>query len=479
MIVVVLLLLLLLFEEDQVSSFSTTTTTTTTSTSTSTSTIPMRVASWNVLSQQSVKVDMEMETKLQQQQNRRQQKHLLQEEVEDEDDDDQEDDEEEEDYLEWKYRKPLISKILLNTLNADIICLQEVDTIMLQELMDDVGEYYTSCCVCTNDEVKVDGDDDDCQNVIILVRKDCPFQIKQCKVLSSTSILAVLECCNTFLYVANVHLQSTKGQLVASFGNDSRHEQLKTVLQSIASEEFGASKDANIVVAGDFNMLRYNPFHQKLREGNFISLDDDDNDDYDEPSFPPLVDPYYDLQQKEQDCVPLYTSGGPKKKSYTYVKPDPLYLQKTTKGGSIVDYIFTTSYERAYLCHTESKFKASIDWPSADNPSDHVPIAIDMEVHVAANTNTTTTTTTTATATKNAEDDKNKKYDSQAQPEATDKTPSATTTSTTTKTPTTTTKDKRRQPKPSDEEVELAARYAAIPDIGERAYRILLDLDMV
>jgi hypothetical protein len=460
-IIIVVVLLL-----HQVWSFSTTTTTTTTITSTSTPTIPIRIASWNVLSQQSVKVDME--TKHQQQQNRLQQKHLLQQQEDDEDDqeDQQDDDEEEEDYLEWEYRKTLITKTLLNTLDADIICLQEVDTSMLKELMDDVGEY-TSCCVCTNDEVEVDVDDD-CQNVIILVRKDCPFQIKECKVLSSTSILAVLECCNTFLYVANVHLQSTKGQLVASFGNDPRHEQLKTVLRSIALEECGATKDANIVVAGDFNMLRYNPFHQKLRDGNFISLDADNE----ESSFPPLVDPYYDLQQKEQECVPLYTSGGPKKKSYTYVKPDPLYLQKTTKGGSIVDYIFTTSYERAYLCHTESKFKASIDWPSPDNPSDHIPIAIDMEVQVAATTNTNTTTTEAAT--ENAEDDKNKKVDSTVQPEATDNSVQVTGTTTTT-----TTKDKRRQPKPSDEEAELAARYAAIQDIGERAYRILLDLDMV
>jgi hypothetical protein len=40
-------------------------------------------------------------------------------------------------------------------------------------------------------------------------------------------------------------------------------------------------------------------------------------------------------------------------------------------------------------------------------------------------------------------------------------------------------KDRRRQPKSSDVEAKLAAKYAAIEDIGERAYTILKDLAMI
>ena len=36
-------------------------------------------------------------------------------------------------------------------------------------------------------------------------------------------------------------------------------------------------------------------------------------------------------------------------------------FKKTAKGGSILDYIFNTSYSKAYLCHTDSKFKDSIE----------------------------------------------------------------------------------------------------------------------
>ena len=37
----------------------------------------------------------------------------------------------------------------------------------------------------------------------------------------------------------------------------------------------------------------------------------------------------------------------------------------------------------------------------------------------------------------------------------------------------------RRQPKPAKEEAALAAKYAAIEDVGERAYIILVDLGMI
>ena len=37
----------------------------------------------------------------------------------------------------------------------------------------------------------------------------------------------------------------------------------------------------------------------------------------------------------------------------------------------------------------------------------------------------------------------------------------------------------RQQPRPPEEEARLAAKYAAIEDLGERAFAILVDLDMV
>ena len=38
---------------------------------------------------------------------------------------------------------------------------------------------------------------------------------------------------------------------------------------------------------------------------------------------------------------------------------------------------------------------------------------------------------------------------------------------------------RRQQPKSSEEEAKLAAKYGAIEDLGERAYTILCDLNMV
>ena len=37
----------------------------------------------------------------------------------------------------------------------------------------------------------------------------------------------------------------------------------------------------------------------------------------------------------------------------------------------------------------------------------------------------------------------------------------------------------RKQPKSPQQEARLAAKYAAIDDLGERAYTILKDLDMI
>jgi endonuclease/exonuclease/phosphatase family metal-dependent hydrolase len=396
------------------------------SSSTSTGNFLLRIASWNILSQQSIEATTAASSSSSSPPR-----------------------------FEWRDRKRQLENILLSDdeqslSKFDVICLQEVDVALFPDLLSSLSSEYHSILPTIDQR----NNESSASCVATLIRKTCRYQVKSTISPTSTpdSLIVVLEDTQSSslsasaspLYLANVHLKGTASRnndksKIATFGRtgsgsipeDPRKEQLQTVARTILHEHqqhHGTQTPPSIIIAGDFNMLRYNPFHQQLMDGTLLGMK--------------FVDPYYQNQQADIESTPLFPTRQ-SRTSWTYTKPDPLFLKKTAKGGSIIDYIFTTlKVTNTYLCHPQCHYEGSVEWPSADYPSDHIPIAVDVEMEALGQA---------------------KFKDTKAS--------SVRTSIITTK--------HRQQPKSPEEEARLAARYAAIDDLGERAYQILVDLKMV
>lgn len=182
-----------------------------------------------------------------------------------------------------------------------------------------------------------------------------------------------------YLYICSVHLNADTDSdpKQTAHLNMIRQKQLKSILKRInlackLTEQI--IKESPIVIAGDFNMLRENPLLETLVDGSLTGS----------PSaYVSLTDAYLEAERHKQYSIPVYLDESPVEceNERNSTKRDQ-HLVKTYKGGSILDYIWTSENVKVVntlLYHPKSTILGPEKWPCVDHPSDHLPIGIDLE----------------------------------------------------------------------------------------------------
>jgi mRNA deadenylase 3'-5' endonuclease subunit Ccr4 len=443
--------------------------------------------------------------------------------------------------LEWKDRKQQIVDQIQNNLHADIVCLQEIDIDLFPDLQMALQPTYqgtiqttstttTASTTTTTDANMTHEQTQAAFATAIFVRDTCPLQIQRVETVSPVAMIAVLTVKDTLtpqtpLYLCNVHLEpdtsfnsarrprDNNNNKVFDFTknkDDPRMELLQSVLEHVVQQCQKDNHNNNknmaaqvpIVLAGDFNMLPIHPFHASLTKGTFGIFQQKHNKDHNNKNSDKdhkmniqLQDSFQMAETNQREALSLYPVE-PKKAAWTYTKPVPKFLKKTFKGGTILDYIWTSDAVRVtntYLCHSNCMNKGPEEWPSKDYPSDHIPIAIDIDIDNILNVdeqnterkdNTITNKDTLQEDTSNSDNNNSggsiqtptNKIDDVVDRTASPPTPTPIPADSSAKDP------KRKyqpQPRTSQAETKLAKKYAAISDVGERAYQILLDLGMI
>lgn len=243
-------------------------------------------------------------------------------------------------YLDWTHRQSLILSRLENV-NADIICLQEVQLDIWPELLEQLESYDTAI------QNVSDGHNIACA---ILVRKESPYAIERIESRSRV-LLAILRHENNakkHIYLGSVHLEAG-----IKDGNDmQRYHQLKSLFKRLrhhCSLDSVQLEEAPIILAGDFNMLRSNLMYTCLLEGN-------------------LQHP-----EKAKSKAPI-----------SIVKfCDSIPLPMTFAKGYALDYIFTSDVINVEAPLPPLPCAATCIpqlWPSQEHPSDHLPIGVVLRI---------------------------------------------------------------------------------------------------
>jgi mRNA deadenylase 3'-5' endonuclease subunit Ccr4 len=269
--------------------------------------------------------------------------------------------------LDWEYRKSIIIPRLLE-MDADIICLQEVQVDLWQDLYQTFQEHNYNGVI-----QNVTGG----HNVAsaLLIKDSCPLQLERLESRSRV-LIAVLHDPRQQLkvYLANVHLEAGEKE----GDNLQRYHQLKSLFKRL-SRQIQADNilldEASIIMAGDFNMLRTNPLHSFMTQGLLQSPEQLKN----LPAFSTiqLFDAYLDFQDDDA-CQPrlskiLFFSSNNNKTEV---------LQRTYAMGDVLDYVWhsrSLTVQDTLLFHPLACNTFPQKWPSQDHPSDHLPIGVDFE----------------------------------------------------------------------------------------------------
>ena len=259
-------------------------------------------------------------------------------------------------YMDWSYRRPRIIERITRE-SADIVCLQEVQLDLWVYLRDELKErgYTASIVQKVNRGLRV--------TTVILVHDRRQYQWKVTKVESRSRVLLVtLECqpstsCGTssnskntepyFIFLGNVHLSAGRKEFVT------RYQQVKSMLQRLVLHTQRSSPpqldEPFVLLMGDWNTLSTDPLHHLITTG---TLPEDHGLPQLYPNLPLL--PLHDINQSQEQKQ----SNG---------------LNWTHTCGEILDYIFASSSVRVVSVWS-TNHGTNLPIPSADFPSDHVPI---------------------------------------------------------------------------------------------------------
>lgn len=271
-------------------------------------------------------------------------------------------------WLEWEYRKSLIVDKLLDVdgMNADIVCLQEVDVDLFPDLQERLHQTYDSVIqkVGRNHNVAT----------VTFVRTTCPFRIVRNESRSRAQIVVLETDTNgstserpSRLYLCNVHLDAganKRDPKLRQYHQDQRRNQLRKLLHRLdlqCKRDFTTNKEVPVVIAGDFNMLRSNPLHESLESGSLIVN-----------GTVRLQDAYLESERLEHGSKTTFPTPKGKRRRR---------LVKTFGGGSLLDYIWTSDQVQVLdtlVFHPGSLHHGVEAFPSEDHPSDHLPIGIDI-----------------------------------------------------------------------------------------------------
>lgn len=318
------------------------------------------------------------------------------------------------DHLQWEYRKDRIVELLVgngdieddhNGMNADLVCLQEVQVDLWPDLLASLSHHYTGILQKAGRPSAIHR-----HNVAtaVLVRHSCPLKVERVE-SRSRAMIAVLKETKNYdnndgaeeeevensslrrLYLATVHLdadrRTTRRQLASTLQGrgpqSQRQNQLRSLLKRLrrhCEQDNIRFKEAPLVLAGDFNMIQDNPLYKMLQNGDLAPVIGGDEDDDDGLQ---LVDTYQEAWQAGRSSKIVHHSDN----DSTYVgnekwKEGLKTLRKTFGSGSIIDYIWTSKQIKVkdtLVFHPSSLTTARESWPSKAFPSDHVPIGIDLE----------------------------------------------------------------------------------------------------
>jgi CCR4-NOT transcription complex subunit 6 len=278
-------------------------------------------------------------------------------------------------HLEWSHREPLILD-RLRSIQADVVCLQEVQIDIwnhhhdgLQQRLQNELQYSTTLLQNVTNQHPV--------STAILIHQDSGITLRRAESRSRV-LLAVLEVpsTNTFegatapssapslLYLANVHLDAGSG-----LEHDvTRYHQIKSLLKRLQHhiqldrqeiENIGDAVDPAVILCGDFNMISQHQIYHWLETGTY-------HDDDSSPCRPPLKS-----SSVVSWLLPLHNAFCHHPLAMTY------------SGGRVLDYIWTSPKSLQILETTcyypnelliEKKLPSYQPWPSANHPSDHVPL---------------------------------------------------------------------------------------------------------
>ena len=273
--------------------------------------------------------------------------------------------------LEWDHRKSLIAdKLLDEETKTDIVCLQEVQVDLFSDLLTSLSPVFDGVIQNVTSGHNV--------GTAVLVRNSCNMKIKRVE-SRSRALIATLENEENEkkIYICSVHLNADKSQdpKKREYHQKQRQCQLKSLLKRInyaCKLDKQIINEAHILVAGDFNMLRENPLHELLTEGNVS------------PSAQvSLHDAYFEAERHNRHSIPVYhQSSSEEGNSIEEKSKSDQHLVKTYKGGAILDYIWTSEKVKVVdtlLYHPSASTVGTEKWPCDDHPSDHLPIGIDIE----------------------------------------------------------------------------------------------------
>jgi len=276
--------------------------------------------------------------------------------------------------LEWNYRKSLIvDRLLDKDMKPDIVCIQEAQVDLFSDLLSSLSPMFGGVIQNVSSTHNV--------GTAVLIRNSCPVKIKRMDSRSRALIVTLEDKKNPSinnLYLCSVHLDADKSrnQKMRQHHQMQRQNQLKSLLKRInlhCKLDKMEIKEAPVLVAGDFNMLRENPLHLSLTEGNLT------------PSAQvPLHDAYMEAEKHKRQSLPVYHYRSSREEEIDQQQQNnhQLKLMKTYKGGAILDYIWTSERIKVIdtlLYHPSSSLAGIEQWPSTEMPSDHLPIGIDME----------------------------------------------------------------------------------------------------
>lgn len=283
--------------------------------------------------------------------------------------------------LDWTTRSErILHKI--ETFDADIVCLQEVQ-------LSHWPDFASSCTMLGYN----------CDLLQNVTRKHpvamaILYRPETAQVLAvesrSRALLAALRLSKTqeILFLANVHFQAGKNGMA----EETRYFQIRSLLKRIEihasqlSHSLLASNDKpNVLILGDFNMDRTSQMYRLLSTGKVPAEHDSSNlrksdvcqKQSHELPFLPLIDVY--RRSKEP------RSSSPTKQSPTF------------RTGCVLDYIFTSSSIQTVPWQIAERLSPRIikqptgtgrrlsrqdrshAWPSAEHPSDHMPIGVELQ----------------------------------------------------------------------------------------------------
>lgn len=254
-------------------------------------------------------------------------------------------------HLDWNHRQSLIVPRIL-ALEADLICLQEVQVDSWPGLLSLLAPKYDGVLQNVTSGHNVAS--------AMLIRKDSSLSIERVE-SRSRILLAVLrdKGCphkDSKIYVGSVHLEA---------GCDGMHDmtrfyQIKSLFKRLNRQcevDGIETNEATVILAGDFNMLRSNLMHKCLSEGLLYHPQDMKNK-------PPIE------ILKMIDAL----SGA--------ISEEEKGLQMTFAKGGVLDYIWVTpQVEVGKAIFPSEAFKRDPQqWPSHDQPSDHLPIGVELQL---------------------------------------------------------------------------------------------------